>query len=472
LSALVIAIFVLPYHINFIQGFIDNYVNQEGRPIDLLSNLGIKSFLKSILIIPLSQFPYLLGSFKSYDLTKFFNVLYGIPHIPYIGTSIVFVLLTVKKKVNRIFFIIPALIYLSPLRQLVYERVFFISLFGIFIFCIKNTRDIEFHPTKIKKLNYFLIVSGVFWFIGSVIYQFTNFNLFIRRSIMENIDKAFFPYDLYTEFYEQRFDYISNDFSFFSHKNYLYLFSLLLSIYLISKRKLKIVYLINLFQLIFYLVFHLSIPVAEVDTKEKMLNFDTDILIQIPDNSRILVVHDNPWFLKENILSIYGLNDVDIIADIYRPKIKSLDKMNLDFNLLSRLDIEYIVSNKKLNESRLELITTTSSFYIYLNNEVVKDYKFINNNQLLAKCNFENEVLEIPINFSKSWISLNGENLYENNLGGLNVSCVTEGEVNIVYLPLLHNFQPHSFNYNFLILLISSTLFFLSNIYERRKNYN
>ena len=289
---------------------------------------------------------------------------------------------------------------------------------------------------------------------------------------MENMDKAFFPYDLYTEFYEQRFDYISNDFSFFSHKNYLYLFSLLLSVYLISKRKLKIVYLINLFQLIFYLVFHLSFPIAEVDTKEKMLNYDTDILIQIPDNSRILVVHDNPWFLKENILSIYGLNDVDIIADIYRPKIKSLDKKNLDFNLLSRLDIEYIVSNKKLNESRLELITTTSSFYMYLNNEVVKDYKFINNNQLLAKCNLENDVLEIPINFSKSWISLNGENLYENNLGGLNVSCVTEGEVNIVYLPLLHNFQPHSFNYNFLILLISSMLFFLSNIYERRKNYN
>ena len=115
ISNVFILLVSIPFYYDFVIAYIENLSNEGGRT--LLFQFTLSNIVKGLLFIPISQFPFILGSFNSFDLSKVFDVLYGIPHIPYMGTSIVLAVYSAKK-VEKIYFIIPALLYLSPFKAL------------------------------------------------------------------------------------------------------------------------------------------------------------------------------------------------------------------------------------------------------------------------------------------------------------------------------------------------------------------
>ena len=144
ISKIFILLVSSPFYFDFVIGYLENLSNEGGRQLSIFSDYNIVNILKSTLFVPISQFPFVLGSFNSFDLSKFFNVLYGIPHIPYIGTSILMAIICMKK-IEKVYFIVPLIIYLSPLKSIVYERVFIVSLFGMFVIALKTSNGKDFN---------------------------------------------------------------------------------------------------------------------------------------------------------------------------------------------------------------------------------------------------------------------------------------------------------------------------------------
>ena len=174
-----------PFYFDFVIGYLENLSNEGGRQLSIFSDYNIVNILKSTLFVPISQFPFVLGSFNSFDLSKFFNVLYGIPHIPYIGTSILMAIICMKK-IEKVYFIVPLIIYLSPLKSIVYERVFIVSLFGMFVIALKTSNGKDFNSITLKRLTSTIYIFAGIWILGSLIFKiksvaFTARKLFIRK---------------------------------------------------------------------------------------------------------------------------------------------------------------------------------------------------------------------------------------------------------------------------------------------------
>ena len=76
--------------------------------------------------------------------------------------------------------------------------------------------------------------------------------------------------------------------------------------------------------------------------------------------------------------------------------------------------------------------------------------------------------IEIPINYSNKWKNKGNLKISENSFGGLVIECNKNGLFTLDYLPRFYKFQPHSLNYNVIILLITVSLFFI----KKEKNEN
>ena len=463
----VVIIMISPFYLDFIVGFLENLSNESGRQLDLFSQYNIVNIFKRILFVPISQFPFILGSFNSFDLSKFFNVLYGIPHIPYIGSSILLTIICMKK-IEKLFFIVPLLIYLSPLKSIVYERIFIILLFGIFLMAIRVDNKTEINLLNLKRLTIFLYISTGIWMLGSLFYLTKTGGNVIKNTILNNIGGAYFPLEDYPEFYEERFLSIGSDFSLFSWKNFLILSSIFLTIRYLKSREFKKVYFINLFQLVIYIIFHLSFPLSNDNVRQQ---FDNSFLSlnEINSYSRVIVLdNNNHLFLKENVLALYEINDVDYTSDIFRSKIKKINKELFNEEEIKKLDIDYIISEKSIYEKNFKLIYDEGSFLIYKNvSNEKRHYKFINQNKIEISCT-EDLDIEIPINYSNKWKNKGNLKISENSFGGLVIECNKNGLFTLDYLPRFYKFQPHSLNYNVIILLITASLFFI----KKEKNEN
>ena len=451
-----------PFYFDFVIGYLENLSNESGRQLSIFSDYNIVSILKSTLFVPISQFPFVLGSFNSFDLSKFFNVLYGIPHIPYIGTSILMAIICLKK-IEKAYFIVPFIIYLSPIKNFVYERVFIISLFGMFVLALKTSNEENFNSLNLKRLSRALYIFSGIWILGSLIFRFKSVAVIVENFLLENIKGAYFSLENYPQFYEERFLAIESDYSIFSFKNLLIIASLFLTIKYLKSRDFKKIYAINLVQLIVFIIFHLSFPLSQ-DTIRQETENSYSAISNIAKNSRVVVIDDDNFlFFKENILTIFEINDVDFSSDIYRSKIKKIDKAALNIKTLNKLDIDYVISQKELFNLNLSLIdndfSTDGSYFIYKNKiEEKKNYTFLTQNKLEIECSKDLNI-EIPINYSNRWNSEKNLKITENNYGGLSINCETDGLFIVNYLPRFYQLQPHSLGFNAIILLVTISLF-------------
>jgi hypothetical protein len=451
-----------PFYFDFVIGYLENLSNEGGRQLSIFSDYNIVNILKSTLFVPISQFPFVLGSFNSFDLSKFFNVLYGIPHIPYIGTSILMAIICMKK-IEKAYFIVPLIMYLSPIKNLVYERVFIISLFGMFVLALKTSNGEDFNSLNLKRLSRTLYISSGIWILGSLIFKIKSVAVNVENFLLENIKGAYFSFENYPQFYEERFLAIESDYSVFSFKNLLIVASLFLTIKYLKSRNFKKIYAINLVQLIIFIIFHLSFPLSQ-DTIRQETENSYSAINNIATNSRVVVIDDDNFlYFKENILTIFGINDVDYSSDIYRSKIKKIDKAAINIETMNKLDIDYVISQKELSDLNLSLInsdfSTDSSYFIYKNNtDEKKNYTFLTQNKLEIECSKDLNI-EIPINYSDRWSSEKNLKITENNYGGLSVKCEIDGLFIVDYLPRFYQLQPHSLGFNAIILLVTIGLF-------------
>ena len=471
ISKIFILLVSSPFYFDFVIGYLENLSNEGGRQLSIFSDYNIVNILKSTLFVPISQFPFVLGSFNSFDLSKFFNVLYGIPHIPYIGTSILMAIICMKK-IEKVYFIVPLIIYLSPLKSIVYERVFIVSLFGMFVIALKTSNGKDFNSINLKRLTSTIYIFAGIWILGSLIFKIKSVAFTVENFLLENIKGAYFSYDNYPQFYEERFLAIESDYSIFSFKNFLIVASLFLTIKYLKNHDFKKVYAINLVQLIIFIIFHLSLPLSQ-DTIRQETEDSFSAINNIATNSRVVVVDDDNFlFFKENILTIFGINDVDFSSDIYRSKIKKIDKAAINIETMNKLDIDYVISQKELSYLNLSLIdsdfSNDSSYYIYKNNtDEKKNYTFLTQNKLEIECSKDSNI-EIPINYSDRWNSEKDLKITENNYGGLSIKCETDDIFIVDYLPRFYQLQPHSLGFNAIILLVTIGLF----IVRKEKNEN
>tara|TARA_X000001036_G_scaffold437944_1_gene484516 strand:- start:132 stop:2096 length:1965 start_codon:yes stop_codon:yes gene_type:complete len=470
INFLIANIFILfvsfPFYYDFLLGYIENLSNEGGRT--LLFQFNLINILKGLLFIPISQFPLVLGSFNSYDLSKVFGVLYGIPHIPYMGTSIVMTVYCAKK-IDKIYFIIPALLYLSPIKSIVYERIFIISLFSLFILGLKICSQNDISTKKLNFVKKALVTFSSIWFLGSVAYKSKNIQSFIKQFILDNIDSAYFSYKLFPVFYEKRFLNIEVDYSIFSFKNILILVSLFLTIQYLKNGNLRMVYIINLFQLSIFIFFHLSIPLTQNTVKQEIINAFPSLNL-IEENSRVVVVDDNNFlFFKENILSLYNINDVDYSSDIYRSKINKIDKKTMNTQLFNNLNIDFIISKQPFTNNDFSLFYDAGEFLIYIyESNIEKKYSFINQNKIKVDCK-KNHILDIPINHSQHWKNSNNIEIIKNDYGGMRVTCNSNEFLILTYEPRLYRLQPHSLLFNSIVLLFS---FFMFQVKKENKKIN
>ena len=455
ISNVFILLVSIPFYYDFVIAYIENLSNEGGRT--LLFQFTLSNIVKGLLFIPISQFPFILGSFNSFDLSKVFDVLYGIPHIPYMGTSIVLAVYSAKK-VEKIYFIIPALLYLSPLKSIVYERIFIISLFSLFVIGLKICSQKDFSPTKLNFAKKVLVIFSSIWFLGSVVYKSKSVNLFIKQFILDNIDSAYFSYKLFPIFYEKRFSNIEVDYSIFSFKNILILCSLFLTLQYLKKGNLRMVYIINLFQLSIFIFFHLSVPLSQNTVKQEVRNAFPSINL-IEENSRVVVVDDNFLFFKENIFLLYNINDVDYSSDIYRSKINKIDKKLMNTELFNQLNIDFVISKQPLNNNDLSLFSDEGEFLIYVyESNKGKNYSFINQNEIIVECK-KNLTIDIPLNYSKHWKNSKDIEITKNDYGGMSIACNNSEFSVITYKPRLYRLQPHSLFFNLIVILFSFLCF-------------
>ena len=456
ISNIFILLASLPFYYDFVIAYIENLSNEGGRT--LLFQFTLSNIVKGLLFIPISQFPFILGSFHSFDLSKFFDVLYGIPHIPYMGTSIVLAVYSAKK-VEKIYFIIPALLYLSPFKSIVYERIFIISLFSLFVIGLKICSKNDLSLTKLNFAKRVLIIFSFIWFLGSVVYKSKSVNSFIKQLILDNIDSAYFSYKLFPIFYEERFSNIEVDYSMFSFKNILILCSLFLTLQYLKKGNLRMVYIINLFQLSIFILFHLSIPLSQNTVRQEVRNAFPSIDL-IEENSRVVVVDENNFlFFKENILLLYNINDVDYSSDIYRSKISKIDKELMNNELFNQLNIDFIISKQPFNNNDFSLFSNEEEFLIYIDeSNKEKNYSFINQNEIRVECK-KNLIVDIPLNYSKHWKNSKNIEITKNDYGGMSLACNNSEFFVITYEPRLYRFQPHSLFFNSIVILFSFLCF-------------
>jgi len=446
----------LPFYYDFLIGYVENLSNEGGRT--LLFQFNLINILKGLLFIPISQFPFVLGSFNSFDLSKVLNVLYGIPHIPYMGTGVVMAVFSAKKT-EKIYFLIPAILYLSPLKSIVYERIFIISLFSLFVLGLKICSQYDISITKLNFVKKILVTFSSIWLLGSVAYKSKNIQLSIKEFILDNIDSAYFSYKLFPVFYEKRFLNIEVDYSIFSFKNILFILSLFLTIQYLKKGNLRMVYIINLLQLSIFIFFHLSIPLSQNTVKQEVSN-EFPSLNLIEENSRVIVVDDNNFlFFKENVLSLYNINDVDYSSDIYRSKINKINKKTMNTQLFNNLNIDYIISKQPFTNKNFSLLNDEGQFLIYIyESNIEKKYSFINQNKIKVDCK-ENHVLDIPVNYSQHWKNSNNIEIIKNDYGGMSIACNSNEIFILSYEPRLYRFQPHSLFFNSIVLLFSIFMF-------------
>ena len=306
----------------------------------------------------------------------------------------------------------------------------------------------------------------------ALIFKIKNVAFTVENFLLENIKGAYFSYDNYPQFYEERFLAIESDYSIFSFKNFLIVASLFLTIKYLKNHDFKKVYAINLVQLIIFIIFHLSLPLSQ-DTIRQETEDSFSAINNIATNSRVVVVDDDNFlFFKENILTIFGINDVDFSSDIYRSKIKKIDKAAINIETMNKLDIDYVISQKELSYLNLSLIdsdfSNDSSYYIYKNNtDEKKNYTFLTQNKLEIECSKDSNI-EIPINYSDRWNSEKDLKITENNYGGLSIKCETDDIFIVDYLPRFYQLQPHSLGFNAIILLVTIGLF----IVRKEKNEN
>ena len=123
------------------------------------------------------------------------------------------------KKIEKLFFIVPLLIYFSPLKSILYERIFIISLFGIFLMAIRINNKTEINLLNLKRLTIFLYISTEkgCWILFYITKTGENV---VKNIILNNIRGAYFPLEDYPQFYEERFVSIGSDFSLFSWKTF------------------------------------------------------------------------------------------------------------------------------------------------------------------------------------------------------------------------------------------------------------
>jgi hypothetical protein len=367
------------------------------------------------------------------------------------------------KKIEKAYFIVPFIVYLSPIKNLVYERVFIISLFGMFVLALKTSNEENFNSLNLKRLSRALYIFIGIWILGSLIFRFKSVAVTIENFLLENIKGAYFSLENYPQFYEERFLAIESDYSIFSFKNLLIVASLFLTIKYLKSRDFKKIYAINLVQLIVFIIFHLSFPLSQ-DTIRQETENSYSAISNIAKNSRVVVIDDDNFlFFKENILTIFEINDVDFSSDIYRSKIKKIDKAALNIKTLNKLDIDYVISQKELFNLNLSLIdndfSTDGSYFIYKNKiEEKKNYTFLTQNKLEIECSKDLNI-EIPINYSNRWNSEKNLKITENNYGGLSINCETDGLFIVNYLPRFYQLQPHSLGFNAIILLVTISLF-------------
>ena len=212
----------------------------------------------------------------------------------------------------------------------------------------------------------------------------------------------------------------------------------------------------------------MSFPLSNDNARQQFDNSFSS-LNEISSYSRVIVLdNNNHLFLKENILALYEINDVDYISDIFRSKIKKINKELFNEEEIKKLDIDYIISEKSIYETNFKLIFDEGSFLIYKNvSNEKRHYKFINQNKIEISCT-ENLDIEIPINYSNKWKNKENLKISENSFGGLVIECNKNGLFTLDYLPRFYKFQPHSLNYNVIILLITASLFFI----KKEKNEN
>ena len=105
------------------------------------------------------------------------------------------------KKIEKLFFIVPLLIYFSPLKSILYERIFIISLFGIFLMAIRINNKTEINLLNLKRLTIFLYISTGIWMLGSLFYITKTGENVVKNIILNNIRGAYFPLEDYPQFY-------------------------------------------------------------------------------------------------------------------------------------------------------------------------------------------------------------------------------------------------------------------------------
>ena len=194
---------------------------------------------------------------------------------------------------------------------------------------IRVNNKTEINLLNLKRLTIFLYISSGIWMLGSLFYITKTGENVVKNIILNNIRGAYFPLEDYPQFYEERFVSIGSDFSLFSWKNFLILSSIFLTIRYLKSSEFKKIYIINLFQLIIYIIFHLSFPLSNDNARQQFDNSFSS-LNEISSYSRVIVLdNNNHLFLKENVLALYEINDVDYISDIFRSKIKKLIKSYL-----------------------------------------------------------------------------------------------------------------------------------------------
>jgi hypothetical protein len=333
----------------------------------------------------------------------------------------------------------------------------------MFVLALKTSNEENFNSLNLKRLSRALYIFSGIWILGSLIFRFKSVAVIVENFLLENIKGAYFSLENYPQFYEERFLAIESDYSIFSFKNLLIVASLFLTIKYLKSRDFKKIYAINLVQLIVFIIFHLSFPLSQ-DTIRQETENSYSAISNIAKNSRVVVIDDDNFlFFKENILTIFEINDVDFSSDIYRSKIKKIDKAALNIKTLNKLDIDYVISQKELFNLNLSLIdndfSTDGSYFIYKNKiEEKKNYTFLTQNKLEIECSKDLNI-EIPINYSNRWNSEKNLKITENNYGGLSINCETGGLFIVNYLPRFYQLQPHSLGFNAIILLVTISLF-------------
>ena len=195
----------------------------------------------------------------------------------------------------------------------------------MFVLALKTSNEKDFNSINLKRLSRTLYIFSGIWILGSLIFKIKSVAVIVENFLLENIKGAYFSYDNYPQFYEERFLAIESDYSIFSFKNLLIVASLFLTIKYLKSRDFKKVYAINLVQLIIFIIFHLSFPLSQ-DTIRQETENSYSAINNIATNSRVVVIDDDNFLFLRKYTYNFGINDVDFSSDIYRSKIKKLIK--------------------------------------------------------------------------------------------------------------------------------------------------